>query len=425
LKPSCILRQDGFFLMKEPELIPHLFRTEFRKIVSVLSKLFGLEHIEIAEDIAGDVFLLAAETWGKKGIPENPTAWLYTVAKNRTKDYLKRNQLFKQKIAVEVKNINHDLIEAEIDLSEENVIDSQLQMMFAICHPSISTEAQIGLSLRVLCGFGIDEIADTFLSNKQTINKRLFRAKQTLKEKKVSMQLPEPVELEDRLHAVVTTLYLLFNAGYYSPSQNETLRKDLCLDALRLTYLLTQYPFTNKPFVNALIALMCFHISRFEARTNHEGQTILYHEQDTSLWDKQLIEQGEAYLNRSSTGDKLTKFHLEAAIAYWHTQPYDNKKKWAEILKLYNILLQIEYSPMAALNRTFAVAKADNYPKAIVEALKLKLNTNHLYFALLGELYSHVDTKKAVENYELAIWKAKTGKDKDILTKKLQQIKAG
>jgi predicted RNA polymerase sigma factor len=222
-----------------------------------------------------------------------------------------------EKISVEIKK--ETPTQLEIDLSNKNINDSQLQMMFAICHPIIPIESQIGLSLRILCGFGIDEIADAFLSNKETINKRLFRAKEKLREEKIQLELPEPHELENRLHSVLTTLYLLFNEGYYSTTQNKTLRKDLCIEALRLTLLLTENNITNKPLVNALVALMCFHASRFEARVSQEGQIILYEEQDRSLWDKELIQRGELYLNRSANGHQLTKFHLEAAIAYWHT----------------------------------------------------------------------------------------------------------
>src|SRR4030095_7197527 len=176
--------------MNQQELIPHLFRTEYRKIVSVLCKRFGFDEIEIAEDIASDTFVTAAQTWGLNGAPKNPAGWLYNVAKNKAKNYLHRDSIFKNKIAVEIKKTSADVDENEIDLSPENINDSQLQMMFAICHPSISPEAQIGLSLRILCGFGIEEIADAFLTNKETINKRLFRAKEKLREEKIKIELP-------------------------------------------------------------------------------------------------------------------------------------------------------------------------------------------------------------------------------------------
>src|SRR5690242_19253910 len=247
--------------MSEQQLIPHLFRTEFSKITSVLCKLFGIEHIEIAEDIASDTFLSAVETWSYKGLPQNPTAWLYTVAKNKAKNYLHHNNIFIQKIAPQIKHTSTDLYENEIDLSEENITDSQLQMLFALCHPSIPVEAQTGLSLRILCGFGIEEIATAFLTNKETINKRLFRAREKLRQERVPIEWPSDEEIDDRLDAVLTTLYLLFNEGYYSESQENVLREELCFEAMRLTDMLLQNERTNLPKVNALLALMCFHAS--------------------------------------------------------------------------------------------------------------------------------------------------------------------
>ena len=232
--------------MKKNELIPHLFRTEYRKIVAVLCKHFGFDEIEIAEDIASNTFMTAAQTWGMNGVPKNPTAWLYNVAKNKAKNYLQRDSLFKNKIALEIKKTSSDSEENEIDLSTQNINDSQLQMMFAICHPSISPEAQIGLSLRILCGFGIEEIADAFLTNKETINKRLFRAKGKLREEKIKIEMPDVSEIDARLINVLRTIYLLFSEGYYSESQNQIIRKELCFEAMRLCTMLVENSSTNK-----------------------------------------------------------------------------------------------------------------------------------------------------------------------------------
>jgi RNA polymerase sigma factor (sigma-70 family) len=404
------------------ELIPHLFRTEYSKITAVLAKLFGFEHIEVAEDIASDTFLLAAETWGMKGLPENPVAWLYVVAKNRAKDHLKRNAVFSEKITAELQRSNTEIHEIEIDLSERNIVDSQLQMMFAICHPSISAEAQIGLSLRILCGFGIEEIAHAFLTNKETINKRLFRAKEKLREEHVKIEFPKTSEIADRLETVLTTLYLLFNEGYYSVSQNDTLRKDLCLEAMRLNYLLVENPGTNIPTVNALLSLMCFHASRFEARTNPQGELILYEDQDSSLWNEELIARGKYFLNEAAKGNKLSKYHAEAAIAYWHTRKEDTPEKWEGILQLYNRLLVIEYSPIAALNRTYALSKASGKEAAIIEAEKLKLTTSHLYYLLLGDLYTGIDNEQATEHLKTALKLAKSKTDKAGISKSIKKI---
>jgi RNA polymerase sigma factor (sigma-70 family) len=408
--------------MNQTELIPHLFRSEYRKITSVLCKLFGIEHIELAEDIASETFLSAIETWTYKGIPENPVAWLYTVAKNNARNHFNRNQLFINKIAAQIKQTSPWKDEIEIDLSEKNITDSQLQMLFALCHPSISAEAQIGLSLRILCGFGIDEIATAFLTNKETINKRLFRAKEKLREEKVSIEFPSDNETDKRLQTVLTTLYLLFNEGYYSESQDAILREDLCLEAMRLTHLLIESEKTNLPKVNALLALMCFHASRFPARKNENGEIILYEEQDEKLWNQELITEGKYFLNCSAKGNTISKYHLEASIAYWHTIKEDTKEKWENILQLYNHLLQIEYSPIAALNRTYALSKANSKEKAIAEAEKLNLLSNHYYFTLLGELYREIDSNKARQNFQKALSLAKTKTDKLTIRTKLDEL---
>jgi RNA polymerase sigma factor (sigma-70 family) len=408
--------------VEQQELIPHLFRTEYRKIVSVLCKRFGFDHIEIAEDIAADTFLAAAQTWAFKGIPQNPVAWLYHVAKNKSKNQLQRNIVFESKVAEQLKSTLSDSPKTEIDLSPQNINDSQLQMMFAICHPSISPEAQIGLSLRILCGFGIEEIADAFLTNKETINKRLFRAKEKLREGKIKIELPGLSEIDERLAPVLTTIYLLFNEGYYSVSQNNTIRQNLCYEAMRLCTMLVENRSTNKPEVNALLSLMCFHASRFEARLDKNGELILYEEQDTNLWNSDLISKGAYFLNCASSGDKISKYHLQATIAYWNTQRADTAEKWETILQLYNQLLKIEYSPIAALNRTYALSKANGKEQAIAEAEKLNLSNNHFYFALLGELYTGVDNIKAKQNFQKALSLAKTLTDKQTLQKKIENL---
>jgi len=408
--------------MKQQELIPHLFRTEFRKITTVLCKHFGVEHIEIAEDIASDTFLSAVETWPYKGLPANPTAWLYTVAKNKAKNYFHRSNIFSEKIVTEIKRSSLETEESEINLSEENIIDSQLQMLFAICHPSIPTEAQIGLALRILCGFGINEIANAFLTNNETINKRLSRAKEKLRVEKVKIEFPGKTEINNRLEAVLITLYLLFSEGYYSESDDTILREDLCNEAMRLTYMLIENQQTNQPKVNALYSLMCFHSSRFAARKNEKGEVVLYYDQDETLWDKELIIKGIYFLHESSRGNEISKYHIEAGIAYWHTIKSDTSEKWENILQLYNKLLQIEYSPIAALNRTYALSKANSKEKAIKEAEKLNLSGNHFYFVLLGELYTGIDNKIAKKNFQKAFELAKTQTDKQTIQKKIEQL---
>lgn len=408
--------------MKEQDLIPKLFKTEYSKIIAVLCNLFGIKHIKIAEDITNDTFLLASETWGLKGIPENPTAWLYTVAKNKTRDYLKRNKLFAYKISVVLKT-QPSYEELDIDLSTKNIKDSQLQMLFAVCNPTIPIEAQIGLALKVLCGFGIEEIANAFLTNKETINKRLYRAKEKLRTEKIKFELPNDKEIQERLNTVLSTLYLLFNEGYNTSSQHKIIQKELCLEAMRLCYLLLENEFTNKPITNALMSLLSFHASRFEARINANNEAILYEEQDKNLWNEDLIAKGNYYLIASAKGNEISKYHLEASIAYWHCTKTENSNKWDSILQLYNQLLQIEYSPIAALNRTYALAQVKGKQFAIVEAEKLNLKDNHFYFALLGYLYTEIDKAKALDHFEKAYQIASKDVDKKIITQKIVSLK--
>ncbi|KLT69737.1 RNA polymerase sigma factor [Flavobacterium sp. ABG] len=409
--------------MENKELIPHLFRTEYQKIVSVLCNLFGIHHIEIAEDIVSDTFLSASETWAIKGTPENPAAWLYTVAKNKTKNYLKRNTLFETKVAAEIKyNTPLNNPEVDIDLSDQNIADSQLAMIFTVCNPCNSNEAQIALALNLLCGFGINEISDAFLSNKEVIYKRINRAKEKLKEEDIKIQNPSISEIKERISTVLKTIYLLYSEGYYSTSQNTMLREDLCAEAMRLTYLLISNKNTNLPETNALMALMCFHSSRFEARTAENGEIILYVDQDQSLWNQELIERGMYFLSQSSTGNTLSKYHLEAGIAYWHTIKEDTTEKWQHILELYNNLIILEYSPIVALNRTYALSKVKSKKEAIAEAEKLNLTDNHFYYSLLGNLYADFDTKKALKQFETALELAKTTADQNVISKNIEKL---
>lgn len=408
--------------MEEKELLPHLFRTEYRKLVAVLCYLFGIEHVEIAEDIASDTFLTAAETWGVKGVPENPVAWLYAVGKNRTKNYLKRNSVFEQKVASEIRYSSDKEAEIEIDMSPKNITDSQLAMIFAVCNPLIPADSQVALALNLLCGFGVQEIADAFLLNKEVVYKRIQRAKEKLKEGQISIAQPSVPEIAERLETVLTTIYLLYSEGYYSISQNTTLRKELCAEAMRLNFLLMENELTDRPEVSALLSLMCFHSSRFEARTNQNGEMVLYEDQDESLWNRELIERGTYYLSRASTGEKLSRYHLEAGIAYWHTHKEDSHEKWEHILDLYNHLLAIEYSPVAALNRIYALAKVSGKEAAIGEAQHLNLSNNHFYYSLLGNLYTGIDEAQAVAHYETAIKLAHSGSDKAILFRNIARL---
>lgn len=401
-------------------MIQELYRKEYGKMVTVLCSRFGITYIDEAEDIVSDTFLSAAETWGMNGMPSNPVAWLYAVARNNALNYLKHNKIFGQKVKKHLAQDSERTFEMDIDLSDQHIADSQLRMLFAICHPSIPVEAQVSLALRVLCGFTIDEIAQALLTSRGNINKRLFRAKDRLRTEDIEIAFPPDSDIEARLDTVLLCLYLLFNEGYFSASPDKVLRKDFCLEAMRLAWLLASHPPTAQPRVYALMALMCFHASRFDARISDSGELVLYEDQDISRWDQELIDRGGGFFVQASGRGEVSKYHLEAAIAWWHTHQTGEREKWENILRLYNQLLVLEYSPMAALNRAYAFSRVYGKEKAIPEAEGLRqLSGNLFYHSLLGELYTDVDEQKARQHFLRALELAGSPAERAVLEKKL------
>lgn len=409
--------------MTQNDIIPGLFKSEFGKICSVLGNYFGFANIEAAEDLTSETFLAALETWPYKGVPDNPTAWLYAVAKNKAKNYCIRNGVFKSRVVPILLNAASTEVTEDPDLSPTGIADSQLKMLFAVCDPSIPVASQVGLALRILCGLSIDEIANAFLTNRETINKRLSRARTKLRDLNKPIPSLTVEELVARVDPVLRTIYLLFNEGYYSESADETIRGELAVEAMRLAQLLLDNEHTNLPTVKALMAIMCFHTSRFNARMSKSGEMILYHDQDEKDWNFELINRGVYWLHQSAGGENYSAYHLEAAIAYWHTKKHDSAEKWENILQLYNRLLQLQYSPVAALNRTYALYKTTNAGIALAEVHKLKLEGNRFYHALLAELYSGSNKLLAIENLEKAISLTNAIAEKELLSRKLEALK--
>ena len=379
-------------------------------MTAVLCRHFGLHHMDIAEDIASDTFLKASEHWALNGVPDNPTAWLYTVARNKAKDYFKRTAIFEKKVRNEIIPESIET-EGEFDYNGRIIADSQLAMIFAVCNPANPSESQICLALQILCGFSVEEIADAFLTKIETIRKRLQRGRKNLRNNSFQITTLNETDVRSRLPIVLRTLYLLFNEGYFSKTSSKQVRIELCSEAMRLTLLLTENTLTNTPQVNALLALMCFQSSRLDARTDVRGEAILFDEQDKSRWDQSLIQRGNYYLVNATDRQEVSKYHLEAGIAYWHTAPADDSK-WTHILQLYNQLIVVEYSPITALNRVFAFAKVHGKDKAIVEAEKLGLEQNSYYHALLGYLYAQTAAAKSIAHYEQAIQLTKSPTEK-------------
>lgn len=399
-----------------------LFRSEFSKLVAVISSQFGLQHIEIAEDIVSETFLTATEHWTKGEIPDNPKGWLYTVAKQKTLYHLRRNKILRDNVLPHYSQDAQANDIEDLDLSSSNIYDSQLKMMFAICHPAIASEAQIGLALRILCGFSIDDIADAFLTNKETINKRLFRARERLRTENITIAFPPDNQVAARLDNVLHILYLLFNEGYYSATRNQSLKKDLCFDAIRQTMLLTENSKTNVAKTHALLALMCFHTSRFSAREQNDSLT-LYDDQDRSLWDQELINRGCFHLEQSTDSQHITPYHLEAGIAFWHCQSDETPGKWQNILRHYDLLLAYGFSPVIALNRIYALYKVEGPARALKQAEELPIYADRFYHALMGELLKHTDVEKATIHLEKAREMAKSAQELDIIDQKINILK--
>lgn len=399
-------------------------------MVALICSKFGVDQMDAAEDIVSETFLAAAETWGLKGVPDNPVGWLYRVARNNTLNGLKHERVFREKVKGELVKGSGSRVEPELDISPENITDSQLRMIFAVCHPSIPVEAQVSLALRVLCGFTIDEIAQALLTTKANINKRLYRAKEKLRSSGVTLTLPDEAGVNARLDAVLVTLYLLFNEGYYSASADKVLRKDLCLEAVRLTYLLAEYRGgvgrgVVRADVYSLLALMCFQASRLNARLDAAGGLILYEQQDSGLWDVDLINRGNSFFVKACDAGVLSRYQLEAAIAWWHTHRRDGREKWENILMLYNKLLIMDYSPIAALNRAYAFARVYGKEAAIPEAEGLELEGNMFYHSLLGELYIGVDDGVAIGHLERALALASTEVEQAVLREKISGCREG
>jgi len=382
------------------ELLRVLFREQYTKMTAVICRNFGLAHIDVAEDIVSDTFLTATETWKEKGIPDNPAAWLYAVAKNKMKDHLRRNMIFDSRVREAVQTEKFQVPE-DFDFRQQNIRDSQLAMLFAVCAPGNSPEAQICLALQILCGFSVPELAEAFLTQAETIKKRLHRAKVRLREDHFQIHRLEEEAVRSRLPAVLRTLYLLFNEGYSASSNKAYIREELCAEAIRLALMLTEHAWTNSSEANALLGLMCFQSSRLSARKDDAGDVVLFEDQDKRLWDRKLIDRGNYYLVQACDGKALSKYHLEAAIAYWHTT--DDVEKWPRILSLYDQLILVEYSPAALLNRSFAVAQVLGKAQAILEVEKLPFEKMRLYHCLLGYLYDGSDPGNALLHYRSAL----------------------
>lgn len=376
-------------------------------MVSVLTRIFGAHNIDLVEDVVQDTLLKALEQWRFSGIPDNPSGWLYTVAKNKALDLIRREKLknsFTEDISYLLKSEYTVIPTLHEQFSEPAITDDQLRMMFVCCHPKISRETQVSLILKTLCGFSISEIAAAFITNDEAIAKRIYRGKQVLRDENIKVELPQPPHIAERLEAVLQALYLLFNEGYSSTSGDEVIRRDLIEEALRLAVMLTNNPLTALPQVYALVALICFHSARLPGRVDAGGNILLLAEQDRSEWDKELVARGLYYISQSASGDRITSYHVEAAIAAIHsTAASPQGTDWEQIVALYDKLLGMNGSPVTALNRAIAIAELRG-PEAGLAAINAIANLEllseyYLLPATIGELYFRLQKLEDARRY--------------------------
>jgi RNA polymerase sigma-70 factor, ECF subfamily len=385
--------------------VDHLYRRRAGQMIATLTRIFGIERLDQVEDAMQEAMIRALRLWPYQGVPDNPEAWLIQVAKNRILDQLRR-----------ASKITETTDEIEIPIAGEfgtafakEILDDQLQMIFACCHPLIPQDGQIALTLKTVGGFSVSEIARAFLSREPSIAKTLTRAKQRLREFDIKLEMPQPDKLSSRLESVLKVIYLLFNEGYSALEGEELVRTDLCHEAIRLCELLAEHPLTDVPKVHALSALLLFQGARLTARCDAAGELLLLSEQDRSLWDRAMIKRGLYRLRKSAQGDEVSNYHLEAEIASCHTLAASfEATDWPRVLGCYEELLRRRPSPIVALNRIVALAKVDGIEAGLIELNKLSedrtLRNYYPFYAALGELLREDGRKiEAIDAYQKAL----------------------
>ncbi|PLK45734.1 RNA polymerase subunit sigma-24 [Emticicia sp. TH156] len=393
-------------------------------MTAVLARMFGFGRIELAEDIVQDTLMKALSEWRIK-MPDNPAAWLYKVAKNQALDVIRREKLFAE-LSAELAYLTGPEERLGQLFMPHEIEDSQLRMLFACCHPAFALESQITLSLKTLGGLHAAEIARAFLTSEDTINKRLYRAKEKIRIEHISLDVPVAEELTTRLDAVLKIIYLIFSEGYSSSHPNELIRKDLCEEAIRLGLLLTKNRLTNLPKTNALLALMCFQTARFPARIDANGTVVLLKDQNRNLWDSFMISRAYEFFRQSAIGNEISEYHLEAAIASYHASAQSfEKTNWEVILRLYNMLADLKPSPFIQLNRAIVKGYVSGPEAALKDLIELEsLSMNYTYQTAKGDLYAELaDSVNAIHCYEKALQVVKSDPEKRLIEKKLAKMK--
>lgn len=426
-------------------LVDNFFRRESARLIGSLTRSLGLANLELAEDCAQAALLQAMQNWSRNGIPENPHAWVYRVAKSRALDTLRRQKRW-DRIANQIASeLPADGIASEADhiaadSAENEPLDDTLRMMFWCCHPKLPPESRIALALRTLCGFGPKEIAAALLTSPANIEKRLVRARSTLREtaaasesdddsspKELSIEI-DPETVAERLPDVLTTIYLLFSEGYASSGTERALHDELCHEAVRLTEILANDPRTGTPAVHAMTGLLMLHLARLPGRLSSDGDWLLLPEQDRSKWNHGLISLGLQWMHRSGVGDQCSQYHVEAAIAAEHciaaSYPATN---WTRIVELYELLYALQPSAIHALNRAVALAELHG-PAIGLKSLDAAVDSNserlHLWPAIRGEFLRRLQDWAAAEReFAMAIRLCRSPADRRLLARRWEECR--
>jgi len=409
----------------EPNLIDHLFRHHAGKMVSVLTRIFGLSNLELIEDAVQDTFLNASSNW-KKQLPDNPEAWLTQAAKNRVFDIFRKIQSEK-KLLPELKNgietiaLNELFLDAEIE-------DAQLRMIFTACHPKLDPRDRISFALKTISGFSTKEIASALLTKEETIKKRLLRARKTIQKSTISFKIPQGKELPLRIESVLEVLYLIFNEGFHSNKKNVLVRKELCGEAIRLCKYLLKNQHTNISASYALFALMCFHAARLDAKINTENELLDLKSQDRNKWSFPLIQLGNLMMQKAIENNEFSIYHYEAAIVAEHIKaPNFKQTNWAKILHWYQQLHKLKPTAAHLLSMAVVCLQSKNYIKASYYFEQINphelAQRSYLYYSAKSDYYADINDKKEALNYiNIAIETVHNDLEKAFLIKKKNKL---
>jgi RNA polymerase sigma factor (sigma-70 family) len=408
-------------------VVEHLFRHEAGKMVATLTRIFGLEHLTLAEDVVQEALARALQTWPFYGAPKNPAAWIMRAARNLALDVVRREKVFHEKEAEIARWAEQQSSTPSAALfSEQEIADDRLRMLFVCCHPLVPADAQVVLALKVLGGFSAAEMARAFLTTETAIAKRLTRAKQKIRAARIPFEIPAAEQLGARLDGVLQSLYLLFNEGYKASCGEKLVREEICQEAIRLTGLLSEHAAGNVPKTHALLALMLMNAARLPARLDGEGNLLLLKEQDRTRWDQALLARGLFHFAQSAAGEEITAYHLEAAIAASHCGAKDYASTdWPQILQLYDRLMEFDDSPVVALNRAVALAEVHG-PQAGIEAVGASQNLTslesyYLLYAVLGEFESRLHhAHAAAAHFRKSLQLAEIKSEQLFLAKRLE-----